>query len=156
MTTIKFKTELPIDVSIVEEKYNAKYVGDFCIKDQNGNYSLDDFAIFWQETPPIEGYSNYFAVFIRNGRPYITDGSTAVEKPITAVIANDGEIVYSRNRWDCRHSKDGSVFIDGGRDYVRTDGRNFCTLEIIGPDILVFEREDIKESEIESALNATF
>ncbi|HET8686332.1 MAG TPA: hypothetical protein VFM18_06670 [Methanosarcina sp.] len=142
---IKFETELPINVKMIEEKYNATYVGDFCVKTHSGVYDTQEAAIFWQETPPVEGYSNYFAIVIRNGQPFITDGYGAVENSIVGAIANDGEIIYSRHRWDCRHSKDGSIFIDGGRDYVRTNARNFCTLEVIGPDIFVFENGVQKE-----------
>lgn len=143
MTPIKFETELPIKINVIEEHYNAKYVGDFCVKDRNDNFVPETVAIFWQETPP-EGYNEYFAIFVRNGKVMITDGSTAFDKPIIAAIANDGEIVYSRDRWDMRHSKDGSVFIDGGRDYVKTNASKFCELKVIGPDIFIIEKENEK------------
>lgn len=143
MKTIKFETELPIKVDLIEQRYNAKYVGDFCIKDQNGYFIPETVAIFWQESPP-EDYGHYFAIFIRNGKVMITDGSTAFDSPIIAAVANDGEIVYSRDRWDMRHSKDGSIFIDGGRDYVKTNGSKFCELKVIGPDIFITEKENEK------------
>jgi hypothetical protein len=53
--------------------------------------------------------------------PFIINGLTAIE-PFQAVVANNGEVVWSRYRHDYRKSQDGSVWIDGGRDYLRWIG----------------------------------
>jgi outer membrane protein assembly factor BamB len=63
--------------------------------------------------------SRYFALYRSNGILMITDGSFIEDQEIEAVVANNGEIIYSRYRHDYRTSKDGSVFIDGGRAYTR-------------------------------------
>jgi hypothetical protein len=53
----------------------------------------------------------------------ITNAMSAFEHPILGAVADDGEIVVSGYRHDYRRSKDGTVFIDGGRDYTKY-GRN--------------------------------
>ena len=111
----------PIKIEIIEKKYNAKYVGDFCIMTKHG-WSESPVAIFWQEKPPVEGYSHYFGIFVQEDTIYITSGESAFSKPIVGIVADDGEVVYSRYRHDFRSSKDGSVFIDGGRDYTKWGG----------------------------------
>lgn len=121
LTTVnRGEKDCPFKINVVEEKYKAKFVGQFCLRDKIGNWANETVNVFWQETPPVEGYSNYFALFIRDGKAVITSGASAVEGNIIAVEANNGEIIYSRCRWDCRTSADGSTWIDGGRDYVRT------------------------------------
>lgn len=114
------RSECNFDISKVEEKYNAKFVGRLCLKTHSGNWQEDSCAdIYWQATPPVEGYSNYFGLIIQCGSAYIISGASAVEGILNGVIADDGEIIYSRYRHDMRYSSDRSVWIDGGRDYVR-------------------------------------
>lgn len=127
-------------IETIEQKKNAKYVGDFCIKDRNGNWAEDPVSIFWQETPPVEGYSHYFGIFFRDSAMYITSGQDAADVVMDGVIANDGEILYSRYRHDYRVSKDGSAMIDGGRDYTRCQiPCRPILLKIIGPDVVAVE-----------------
>jgi hypothetical protein len=49
----------------------------------------------------------------------ITNAISAFEHPMLGVVADDGEVIVSGYRHDYRRSKDGTVFIDGGRDYTR-------------------------------------
>ena len=44
------------------------------------------------------------------------------EHDIAGIVANNGDVIYSRYRHDCRWSPDNSVMIDGGRDYTRYGG----------------------------------
>jgi hypothetical protein len=109
-----------VNIDAVEKKYNAKYVGQLCLRTKDGGWQGDDCGeVFYQETPPVEGYSNYFALIRQAGVVYIASGASAVEGVLDGVIANDGEIIYSRYRHDGRYSQDRSAFIDGGRDYLR-------------------------------------
>jgi hypothetical protein len=110
-----------INLPAVEEKYNAQFVGDFCIKSKHG-WSEQPVAIFWQETPPVEGYSNYFGVFVQDDTVYITSGASAFAEPIEGIVARNGEVIFSRYRHDYHSSTDGSVTVDGGRDYLRVLG----------------------------------
>jgi len=134
-----------VKIAEVEARRNAKYVGQMAIRDAHGNWSEDVPAeIFWQETPPVEGYSNYFALFVRRGVLYITSGASAVEGVINGVVADDGEIIYSRARHDMRYSQDKSVWIDGGRDYMRSGmhGR-FILLKVVDGQWFELEGEEI-------------
>lgn len=106
-------------ISHFEKKYNATYVADLCLKDRYGNWANEPAAIFYQDTPPVPGYSHYFAIVVRGKETFITSGESAVSEPIAGIQADDGEIIFSRYRHDFRRSKDESVFIDGGRDYTK-------------------------------------
>lgn len=108
-----------VKIDQVEAKYNATYVGQLCLRDRYGNWANEAAEVFYQPVPPVEGYSNYLALFVRDGSLYITSGASAVEGIIDGVQAEDGEIIYSRYRHDCRKSTDGTTWIDGGRDYTR-------------------------------------
>lgn len=114
--------ECPFNIKNVEKKYNAKWVGQFPLKTSGGGWSSDVAGnVFFQEVPPVAGYSQYFALIIQHGTAMITTGKDAVEGTIVGVVADDGEIIYSRYRHDYRVSKDGTVIIDGGRDYTKTN-----------------------------------
>ena len=115
-------TQLPIKVDAVEQKYNAKYVGDFCLKTASGGWTESPVAIFWQETPPVKGYSHYFGLFFQDGKIMITDGASAFHDKISGIVADNGEVIFSRYRHDFHYSTDNSVAVDGGRDYMRCLG----------------------------------
>jgi hypothetical protein len=135
-------------IADVEGKYNAKYVGQMALRTVDGGWSVDvPGEIFWQETPPQPGYSNYFALIVRNGVVYITSGATAVEGVITGIVADNGEIIYSRARHDMRHSQDQSVWIDGGRDYTRTGGGRLVSLKVINGEWYQLEDYEIEQEE---------
>ena len=126
------QTLLPIDTKAVERKYSATFVGDFCLKHANG-YINEPAAVFYQEVPPVEGYSNYFALLLRNGSLMITCGASAVSEPITAIRASDGEVLYSRYRHDFRTASNESCSIDGGRDYTKVMGdATLVQLKVVG------------------------
>ena len=139
------RDEAQFNIEKVEAKYNAHFVGQFCLKTRDGDWANSPADVYWQATPPVAGYSNYFALIHQGGSVYITSGASAVENDISAVESN-GEIIYSRYRWDCRHTKDGIAMIDGGRDYVRGNctGR-WLTLRVIDGEFYELEKQDIKE-----------
>jgi hypothetical protein len=67
-------------------------------------------------------HSHYFGVYVsHDGHVYICNAESAFSDPILGVVADSGEIVVSGYRHDYRTSSDGSAFIDGGRDYTRTN-----------------------------------
>ncbi len=109
------------DIDKIEKKYKATWVGQLSLKTTSGNWTTDNCGdVYYQEYPLHDGFSKYFALVIQQGDLFITSGASAVEGIITAVEADDGEIIYSRYTHDYRCSQDDSVFIDGGRSYVRT------------------------------------
>lgn len=119
------------NIATVEEKYKANWVGQMPLRTKDGQWSDSPADVYWQETPPVKGYSNYFAIIHRDGVLYITSGASAVEGTFYAVVADDGEVLYSRCRHDYRESSDGSVTIDGGRDYCRTSVTKAIELKIV-------------------------
>jgi hypothetical protein len=103
------------EIKKIEQLRSAKYV---CATEYRGH----TVEVFYGDTAhPVSG-SRYFALYYGKDtlELMITDGSFIEKQQINAVIADNGEIVYSRDRHDYRQSEDGSVFIDGGRDYTRS------------------------------------
>lgn len=146
MTNVMISKQLdqllvPIDPQGVEKLKNATFVGEFCLRDKYGNWVNDPAQIYWQEKPPVEGYSNYFALFVRNSQVFITSGQAAADAEISAIGYKD-EIIFSRYRHDYRSSTDGAVAIDGGRDYTKIVGTpdEYLTLKIEGPHLVIKER----------------
>lgn len=103
-----------------EKKYNATYVSDLCLKTVDGSWAEAPASIFYQPNPQ-PGHNHYFGVFLKGVQTYITSGESAVSQVISGIVADDGEVIYSRYRHDFRESKDGSVYIDGGRDYTKNN-----------------------------------
>jgi hypothetical protein len=138
------RDDAQFDIEKVEAKYNAKFVGQFCLKTRDGDWANSPADVYYQEIPPVEGYSKYFALIYQGGSVYITSGASAVTPVINAVVADDGEVIYSRYRHDYRTSKDGSVSIDGGRDYIRSTlhGR-FINLKIVDGEFYELEHGDL-------------
>jgi hypothetical protein len=108
------------NIKRIEEVKNAKYVCDT-------EYKSFHVAVFYGDIPHPVSNSRYFALyyypdkFTVKEKLMITNGAFIEDQDITGVVANNGEIIYSRYRHDYRVSTDGSVFIDGGRDYTRTN-----------------------------------
>lgn len=134
---------LPIDPRKAEKLKNAKYVGEFCARNLDGWVNAPA-LLFWQETPPIEGYSNYFMLFIQGGTLYITHGKWAEDDFEFDAITDGEEVIWSRYRHDYRELQSGIGAIDGGREYTRCvvsdDPRlKRLRLAIKGADIVVVE-----------------
>ena len=133
MSIIIIKSELftPGGITMVEEKYHALFVCDTCLKGREGGWINQAVAVFWNRDPANipEGGSAYFGLFFRHdphsppdfepGPLMITNAISAAENEITGIEAENGDIIFSRFRHDYRGSADGSVWIDGGRDYIR-------------------------------------
>lgn len=146
------------DIAKVQERYNATYVGDFAIRDSRGDWTEEPFAIFWQEKPPVEGYSHYFALRVQHGtnQVWITSGGSLEDVRIRGVVADNDEVVYSRYRHDFVQSSDGSVFIDGGRDYVRMGGKNLVGRAVVdivldGPRLVIQEAQLDEANDVSGA-----
>lgn len=112
-------------VTKIENLKNAKYV---CATEFKG---LPVEVFYGAEAHPISG-SRYFALYYTgiDNNLMITNGAFIEDQKINAVESDDGEIIYSRYRHDFVSSKDGSVSIDGGREYTRylSDGKAPKTL----------------------------
>ena len=122
MYIINDTSEAGFVIPTVEDKYNAKYMGSWALRTRDGAWAEVPSAIFYVENPDRSlGHTNYFGLFTRGSSTYITKGDSAFTD-LTGVLAKDGEVVISRYRHDYRGSSDDSVWIDGGRDYLRYNG----------------------------------
>lgn len=108
------------NIEIIEHNYKATFVGDFCGKDTLGNWCNFPIAVFYQEFPDVEaGHTHYFGIYNDfEGRTWITSADKMVEEPVWGFYCGD-EIVYSAYRNDFQER--GRTFVDGGRDYQRTN-----------------------------------
>jgi len=116
------------NIEYAEKKYNAKYIGDFCVKDNYGSWSEKPASIFYTENPDTsKGHTHYFGLFCTYkinelgkseiDKVLILKGDSAFETPFIGLQTKKGDILIS-----CfRHHFNGTSeeFIDGGRDYQR-------------------------------------
>ena len=126
-------------IEIVEQKMNARYVFETCLKNRDGGWANLPVAIFYTEQAHPRG-SNWFGFYqdAMTGRFMITDGISATETFSGLLI--DDEVVYSRYRHDFREHR--GVFVDGGRDYLKYGGERIgeakvVTLQVVDDHLLV-------------------
>ena len=128
-------------IKIIENKYNAKYVCDTCLKGSMGwvNFPV---AVFYTEEKHPQG-SNWFAMYydpINKNNFNITDAISATESFEALQVGQD--VIYSAYRHDFYHY--GSTFVDGGRDYLRYSPNENCKpvkLQIIKDKLQVLVEE---------------
>ena len=96
----------PTNIATIERDKSAIYVCDTCLRNSDG-WVNDSVAIFYQPDVNLvpEGGSQYFGLYYRrrygeeDGRDtvlMITNAISAVEEPITGVVAKNGDVIYSR------------------------------------------------------------
>ena len=121
------------EVERILRRYSgAKYVGELCPTSKNKSPVNQSMAVFWQPQAHPRG-SNYFGLYYDYvlGCTMITDGLPSTQNNITGVyVPERNAIVYSAYRHD--YQVYGDVFIDGGRDYTRTQlGARIAELRIV-------------------------
>lgn len=148
-------------ISIIEQKYNAKYVLDTCIKGMGGGWIDFPIAIFYTTSKTHPQGSNYFGFFRNpslNGSISICNGLSGVKNPIDALMIDD-HVLYSEYSHHF-HSFHG-VHIDGGRDYTLIGGPRIneaeeVKLRIIGPNIHVERKEWQKKKSLTQHMKKWF
>jgi hypothetical protein len=127
-----------INISKVEEKYNAKYVGDFSI---NGRDTPT--AVFYCENPNrSKGHSNYFGIFATLGvrdNWYICNGDNVLSRTYPAIELPDGELLISTYPHDYK-TKD----IDGVHYMIDGGGYGYVRCSPAGIDIIQMKVEKDK------------
>jgi hypothetical protein len=109
-------------IKIIENKMNATYVFESCLKNKYGGWVNFPVAVFYTEQAHPQG-SNWFGFYISDqGDSMITDAISAIED--FSGIQIDDEVIYSRYRHDYRTHK--GIFVDGGRDYLRFGGERIA------------------------------
>ena len=142
----------PEQLEKVEAHYDAKYVCETCLMARGGGWINSSVSVFYQSDPSKvpEGGSQWFGLFFKMVNPLdedsprqlcIVNAISAVENDIVGIVADNGDVIYSRHRHDYRWSPDESVMIDGGRDYTRTSTRpnGVVTLRIVGGHLIIVE-----------------
>jgi hypothetical protein len=113
------------NVKKIEDLKNAKFV---CETEQNGLHV----AIFYADEAHPDSGSRYFGLYYTGveNQLMITNGAFIEEQNITGVVAENGDVIYSRYRHDYRRSPDDTVFVDGGRAYLRTNSINTVNMVV--------------------------
>lgn len=119
MTNIK---HYPItNTKKVEQLYSEKDgvpVKHVCTTEFNNGIIAD---IFYRETPHPEFGNRYFAILFRDDVPYIASADEVENLTFGMVTNDDGDLEYSQSRHDYKSFNNGNM-IDGGRDYIRSNG----------------------------------
>jgi hypothetical protein len=121
------------DHAVVRKHYgdldgNLEYVGSFCIK---GSYS--PYAVYYAPNPDrSKGHMNY-VLFKRDAINHTFYVSGMTHEEIVSELTQAGirclkcaEVIYSVNRHDFRYCGCRATFVDGGRDYVRSNNFGEC------------------------------
>jgi hypothetical protein len=126
----------------IEEKLCAKYVCETQLKLRSDSWSSFSAAIFYTEEPHPEG-SNWFGIWLKDGRVMISNAISAVEEPFFGVVAENGDVIYSRHPTDFRESEDKTVFVDGGRDRCRHDlMHEIVKLKVVKDKVVAVSKEN--------------
>lgn len=131
------------DAEKVEEKYGATFMGYWAIFSKiDESWTETPWDVYYQPNPDkTKGHTNYFAIGYRGMSQksplLITEGSGAFRDTLTGIVAPDGEVLVSRHRHDYRAK--GAVFIDGGRDYLRSSGGRFVNLLVTDDRFIIKE-----------------
>ncbi len=135
---------LGLNPEVIEEMYNAKYIGEFSIKGKSGEFANMPVAIFYTEEAHPEG-SNYMGWYFK-ANPYIldeepvlmiTDGFSATEHEWDGVLDPEtGTILYSGHRHD--YQTHAGLMADGGPEYLRSNqGSSHVKLKIVKDKMVV-------------------
>lgn len=113
----------------IEKEYNAKYMGYWCVRGKHVEWASIPVEVFYQPNPNIElGHSNYFGIYLQDGKTFICDAVSAFSSPIIGILEHD--VVYvSRYCRDCVCTPNNST-IDGGRDHILYNGNNIELVQI--------------------------
>jgi len=132
----------------IEQKKNARYLLET-------EYKGVQCAVFYGSTVHPISNSKYFAIFWTKDQenwanvPAVMRGDWIEDMEFAGVVADNGDVIYSRYRHDFRESDDGSVWIDGGRDYTRTnviDKERHCTLTVFKGRVEYWENYESETS----------
>lgn len=112
-------------IGMVEQEYNCRYVCEWNTINKADKTNDSPIALFWQEVPHPRG-SNWMGMFLKGKEVYVCDGESASRLPIMGYVSNSNQVLFSKHRHDFRQSNDGSVTVDGGREYTRILGNVRC------------------------------
>lgn len=114
--------------AVLENHPDKRWVADVQAVAEDGTVLSTCVSLFW-EAEPHPGGSNY-AIFHtvaplpgEDGRQVrVANGASTAAAPLTGLVVDDGgakKVIFSQHRHHFHQV--GDAFIDGGRDYVRTN-----------------------------------
>ena len=115
--------------SVFENHPTARYVGQFPLRTSGDYPSFTDWAadFYYVPDPDVsKGHSNYFAVYVRDEKVYITNGKHVEKLVCTVCIMHDGSYLYPRFQHDFRSV--GDFFVDGGSWVQSNDFPGYVTM----------------------------
>lgn len=131
---ISHEDQLPIHPEVIEEKYNAKYIGEFSYKNGSQGWINQPMALFYTENPHPDG-SNYLGVLVTDGI-VVVDGISAAENEWYGVLNEEtNEVIYSAFRHDYQVLD--KLMADGGPEYHRTSMHPHVKMNIVKDKIVV-------------------
>lgn len=159
---IQNKNYYGFDIEKIEKRYKAKYLGDFSVKNKDGDWTDSPVSVFYQSNPDkSKGHTNYFGLrgiyVLVNDNPvldgiYISNAESAFSQPLTAIKTDEGDYLISGYRHD--FNKKDEYMIDGGRAYIRCNMKGKLVKLIVSHDEfievspeLIDERLKIMEEE---------
>ena len=101
-------------ISVMEKSYDAKWVMDT-------EYDGRLVSLYRSKKRHPVSKSKYFLLYHSDEGVMLTGPHDVQKQKIQAVMAANGDLIYSVYRHHYHMSPDGSVFIDGGREYTRTN-----------------------------------
>ena len=109
----------PKSIQLICDEYRASYVGPFDLL--NGTVE----EVFYQPNPDVsKGHQEYFSFFKKDFSKlssfYVRGAASIASAVFIGIVSAENEVVISRHRHEYRESQDRTIFIDGGRDYIRT------------------------------------
>ena len=141
MTKIILKRYYHIKCPIKDGYLNSlKYLGAWAIKTKYGwsEYPVD---VFYNANPDV-GHSNYLGIFWDQVKQafMLTDASSAFDNALSCLVKDD--IIYvSKFRHDYVCTPKG-LFIDGGRDYLRTNCLELKKLSVVNGDFVLLDNNE--------------
>lgn len=129
-------------VEHLERHYAARYVCEMPYLSHD-TWREDPSLIFWNDVAHPQG-SNYFAISRSGDDVVISDAFKTVQFPIIGIRADNGDIIYSHCRHHMNRSADGSVWIDGGMDYLRHGGQSdrIVYLRVVGDQVQIAFKDE--------------
>lgn len=123
------------EIAKVEKLRNCRFVCEWVMRtEEDFSRQANLGMLFWNDEPHPAG-SNWMMLFRHDGQWLVRDGIEASRIPICCVVSNDKQLLFSKSNYDFRTSHDGSVSVDGGRNYMRILGNIKCERKWLAPQL---------------------
>ena len=131
------------EIKHLEKLYDARYIGYWTIlDDHNDGWTENPVDIFYVANPSdsSNGYQ-YLGLYKDSGGKIIpVDASSAFSKAIVGILCRDGEVLVSRYRSHVVSKYNQSI--DGGRDFIHTDGKTKVQIFILNGEFAFKEMKN--------------